>query len=165
MIYLLKCVKTDSIDLNRWTMPRHGWWQTKKWPTLTQTVSAELHRTKLTTLPHCLPHQLSCVFFTHQAGSWIQLWELSMVLNCTLVRDQLLLLHNFCAVPEAAISRSRSQSDPWISAIGLILNLLNMKFPLSIKMNLRAAPDKRWMIQAAVSGWGSLSHCLRAVQL
>lgn len=54
-------------------------------------------------------------------------------------------------VPEAAISRSQSQSDPCISTIQLILSLLNMKFP-SNQSESERGPDKQWMIQASLSG-------------
>lgn len=72
--------------------------------------------------------------------------------------------HTQPAIPEATISCSQSQSDPRTSTIELVLHLLNMKFP-SNQSESESGPDKQWMIQACLSGWGSLSHCLLAVQL
>lgn len=157
-------------------MQQHEWWQTKKWPTLTQMVSAKLyHKTWKVIFPFSSHSQLR--FFFLLPG-----WKLNPVVGAvygpelyagkrptaSAVRLLSVFLSTFhcmySSTPEATISRNQSQSDPWISTIGLILNLLNMKFP-SNQSESESGPDKQWMIQAPLSGWGSLSHCLRGVQL
>lgn len=148
---------------NRWTTRQHEWWQTKKWPTRTRTVSGKLNdKSSLVVVA------VSQVFLSVLSPGWKLNPVVGAVYGPELYAGKSRFLCFSLHLPLYASHRTRgryqSQSDPWISTIRFILNLLNMKFP-SNQSESESSSDKQWMIQASLSGWGSLSHCLRGVQL
>lgn len=101
--------------------------------------------------------------FQHQVGSWIRWWEPSTPLNCTLVSFTF-LTHNLLSYLKPLSAAASPNLTPELLQSSSSSTCWTWNSP-RIKVNLKSGADKQWMIQAFLSGWGSLSHCLLAVQL
>lgn len=142
------CTHTMSVlpALNRWTMQPHEWWQTKKWPTLTQTVSARLQ----IKLPSGLSPSKSALFPSLSAG-----WKLNPVVGAV-YGPELYAGEAVCLFPTLSAAANPNLTPPphrlRVSSIGSILNRVNMKFPVN-QSESESGSDKQWMIRVAEGGW------------